>query len=71
MVWLLRRRRTSAVPSSRGDSSDYLAARRAALLGILQRAVNRGEFPSDLDLEFTFDLVLGASCYRRFVAGKP
>jgi hypothetical protein len=49
----------------------FLFSRRAALGGILQRAVDRGEFPTDTDLELIIDIVFGVLWYRLMLDHLP
>ncbi len=47
-----------------------LKGRRSPLVGALERAVARGELPSDLDLELAADLVVGPIPVRLFFTGR-
>ena len=49
----------------------YLRPGRAAITGILQRAVAQGILRDDLDLDLLLDLVLGAPAYRWMTTGQP
>jgi AcrR family transcriptional regulator len=49
----------------------YLRPGRAAITGILQRAVGQGILRDDLDLDLLLDLVLGAPAYRWMTTGQP
>jgi AcrR family transcriptional regulator len=48
-----------------------LAPRRAALRGVLDRGVARGDLRSDLDLELALDTLGGPLFYRLLVTGGP
>jgi AcrR family transcriptional regulator len=45
--------------------------RRSAVTQILRRAADRGELPSDLDIELLLDVYAGAVFYRVLVSGEP
>ena len=45
--------------------------RRRPLVRVLERAVERGELPADLDLEMAADLVVGPIAVRLFFTGRP
>ncbi len=47
-----------------------IKARRRPLVRALERAVARGELPSDLDLELAADLVVGPIAVRLFFTGR-
>jgi Tetracyclin repressor-like, C-terminal domain len=49
----------------------FLFARRAALRGVLERAVDRGEVGRDADLELVIDVVFGVLWYRLLVGHAP
>jgi hypothetical protein len=49
----------------------FLFARRAALRGILQRAVARGEIDQAVDLELLLDVVFGVLWYRLLLDHAP
>jgi AcrR family transcriptional regulator len=49
----------------------FLFARRAALRGILQRAVARGEIDEAVDLELLLDVVFGVLWYRLLLDHAP
>jgi AcrR family transcriptional regulator len=49
----------------------FLFSRRAALRGILERAVARGEIGEDLDLELLVDVVYGVLWYRLLLDHAP
>ena len=49
----------------------FVAKRRAVLVSILQRAVERGQADSAYDLELMVDLVFGAMWYRLLVGHAP
>jgi AcrR family transcriptional regulator len=48
----------------------YLRGQRAAELGMLTRAVARGQLPSDLDPEDALDMLVGPLYYRALVTGE-
>jgi AcrR family transcriptional regulator len=48
-----------------------LAPRRAALRGVLERGVERGELRADLDMELALDTLGGPLFYRLLVTGGP
>jgi AcrR family transcriptional regulator len=52
-------------------TEQYLAPRRAAIAGILQRAIAAGELRADTDAEMAIDLMVGAAVYRWLVTGQP
>jgi AcrR family transcriptional regulator len=62
---------TSAEPLTRKLTETYLRPGRAAITGILQRAVSQGILRDDLDLELLLDVVLGVPAYRWLTTGKP
>jgi AcrR family transcriptional regulator len=49
----------------------FLFSRRAALRGILERAVTRGEIDADADLELLIDVVYGVLWYRLLLDHAP
>jgi AcrR family transcriptional regulator len=49
----------------------FLFARRAALRGVLERAVDRGEVGRDADLELVIDVIFGVLWYRLLVGHAP
>ena len=49
----------------------FLFSRRAALRGILERAVARGEIGEDLDVELLVDVVYGVLWYRLLLDHAP
>ena len=51
--------------------NQMIRPRRSAVTQILQRAVDRGELPSDLDTELLLDVYAGAVFYRVLVSGEP
>jgi AcrR family transcriptional regulator len=51
--------------------TDYLSQQRARDRLPLQRAVERGQLPSDTDLELAIDQLLGPIHYRVLVTGQP
>jgi hypothetical protein len=38
---------------------------------VLQRAIDRGELPGDLDVDLVLDLLAGPIFYRAFVSHQP
>jgi AcrR family transcriptional regulator len=62
---------TSAEPLARKLTETYLRPGRAAITGILQRAVRLGILRDDVDLDLLLDVVLGAPAYRWLTTGKP
>jgi AcrR family transcriptional regulator len=51
--------------------NDYLVPRRAAVLQVLQRGVERGELDPDMDFAFAYDLLVGPLFMRSVVWGQP
>ena len=51
--------------------ADLTRRRREPLLIVLARACERGQLPSNLDLEVVTDLLAGPFFYRRFIAHRP
>ena len=49
----------------------FLTARRAALCTVFERAVERGDLRSDLDVELALDVLAGPLFYRLLVTGGP
>jgi AcrR family transcriptional regulator len=49
----------------------YLQPGRAAITGVLQRAVTQGILRDDLDTDLLLDLMLGVPAYRWLTTGKP
>jgi AcrR family transcriptional regulator len=49
----------------------FLFSRRAALRGILERAVTRGEISPNVDLELLIDIVYGVLWYRLLLDHEP
>jgi AcrR family transcriptional regulator len=45
--------------------------RRSAVTQILRRAADRGELPSDVDIDLLLDVYAGAVFYRVLVSGEP
>jgi AcrR family transcriptional regulator len=58
-------------PAIRTSLDDWVRHRRAPLLAILDRAVQRGELAADTDLELLLDLLIGPFVYRRLLTGGP
>jgi AcrR family transcriptional regulator len=51
--------------------NQYVAPRRAAVWGVLQRGIDRGELRADLDMAFIYDLLIGPLFMRVVVWGQP
>jgi len=51
--------------------NDYLVPRRAAVLQVLRRGVERGELNPDMDFAFAYDLLIGPLFMRSVVWGQP
>jgi AcrR family transcriptional regulator len=49
----------------------FLSARRAGMVAVLQRGIDRGELRPDADLELVADLLVGPLYYRMLVSGMP
>jgi AcrR family transcriptional regulator len=49
----------------------FLAQRRAALSGVLERGIRRGDLRGDLDVELALDVLGGPLFYRLLVTGGP
>lgn len=49
----------------------FLASRREALRGVIERAIRRGELRADVDVEIVLDLLGGPLFYRLLVTGAP
>jgi AcrR family transcriptional regulator len=62
---------SSAEPLARRLTEAYLRPGRAAITGILQRAVSQGILRDDLDLDLLLDLMFGLPSYRWLTTGKP
>jgi AcrR family transcriptional regulator len=56
---------------ARAVRDGFLAGRRAALMHVLRRGIERGELRSDLDLEFALDVFGGPLFYRLLITGGP
>jgi AcrR family transcriptional regulator len=56
-------------PAIRSSLDDWVRHRRAPLLAILERGVERGELPADTDLELLLDALIGPFVYRRLLTG--
>ena len=54
---------------ARAVREGFLAQRRAALSGVLERGVARGDLRADLDVELALDVLGGALFYRLLVTG--
>ena len=48
-----------------------LAPRRAALIAMIERGVERGELPADTDRPVLADLLVGPLYHRALVSGEP
>jgi AcrR family transcriptional regulator len=51
--------------------NQMIRPRRSAVVEIARRAVERGELPSDVDIELLLDVYAGAVFYRVLVSGEP
>jgi AcrR family transcriptional regulator len=51
--------------------NDYLVPRRAAVLQVLRRGVDRGELDPEMDFAFAYDLLVGPLFMRSVVWGQP
>jgi AcrR family transcriptional regulator len=51
--------------------SQFLAPRRATVLEVLSRGVDRGELDADVDFAFIYDLLVGPLFMRAVVWGQP
>lgn len=49
---------------------EYTTARRHPIEGVVERAIERGELPTDLDVDFFISSVVGPLFYRRVVQGR-
>ena len=58
-------------PSIRTSLDDWVRHRRAPLHAIIERAVGRGELPSDIDVDLLLDALIGPFVYRRLLTGGP
>jgi AcrR family transcriptional regulator len=56
---------------ARAVRDGFLAGRRAALMHVLRRGIERGDLRSDLDLEFALDVFGGPLFYRLLITGGP
>jgi AcrR family transcriptional regulator len=54
-----------------GFREHVLARRTTAIKGLLQRGIDRGELPPNLDLEIAIDVLLGPIYYRLLMSGEP
>lgn len=57
--------------SLRSRLDDYVQYRRAPMLAILGRGVDRGELPADTDLDVLADVLIGPFVYRRLLTHGP
>jgi|SRR6516164_9857244 AcrR family transcriptional regulator len=51
--------------------NDYLVPRRATILQVLRRGVERGELDPEMDFAFAYDLLVGPLFMRAVVWGQP
>jgi len=56
---------------ARAVRSQFLAGRREALAGVVERGVARGELSADVDVELVLDFLGGPLFYRLLVTGGP
>jgi AcrR family transcriptional regulator len=56
---------------ARAVRESFLAGRRAALAGVLERGVERGDLRPDLDVELALDVLGGPLFYRLLITGGP
>jgi hypothetical protein len=64
-------RRPNDAEAARRLTEQYLTPRRAAIAGILQRAIAAGELRAGTDVDMAIDLMVGAAIYRWLVTGQP
>jgi AcrR family transcriptional regulator len=57
--------------SLRSRLDDYVQFRRAPMLAILGRGLDRGELPDDTDLDVLADVLIGPFIYRRLLTHAP
>jgi AcrR family transcriptional regulator len=57
--------------SLRSRLDDYVRYRRAPMLAILGRGLDRGELPEDTDLDVLADVLIGPFVYRRLLTHAP
>lgn len=57
--------------SLRSRLDDYVQFRRAPMLEILRRGLDRAELPADTDVEVLTDVLLGPFIYRRLLTHAP
>lgn len=50
---------------------DYVQYRRAPMLAILERGLDRGELPADTDVDVLADVLIGPFVYRRLLTHAP
>ena len=55
----------------RSRLDDYVQFRRAPMLAILGRGLDRGELPADTDLDVLADVLIGPFIYRRLLTHAP
>jgi AcrR family transcriptional regulator len=60
-----------ADPQLAGLMEVYVDARREPMRTVLRRGVERGQLPTDLDVELLTDVFAGPLFYRRLVARRP
>jgi AcrR family transcriptional regulator len=56
---------------ARAVRESFLAGRRAALAGVLERGVARGDLRPDVDVELALDVLGGPLFYRLLITGGP
>jgi AcrR family transcriptional regulator len=56
---------------ARAVRESFLTGRRAALAGVLERGVERGDLRPDLDVELALDVLGGPLFYRLLITGGP
>jgi Tetracyclin repressor-like, C-terminal domain len=56
---------------ARAVRESFLAGRRAALAGVLQRGVERRDLRPDLDVDLALDVLGGPLFYRLLITGGP
>ncbi len=56
-------------PALRSAVDDYIRSRRAPMRVVLERGLERGELPPDVDIEILLDALLGPVLYRRLLSG--
>ncbi|HEX2031089.1 MAG TPA: TetR/AcrR family transcriptional regulator [Actinomycetota bacterium] len=69
LPWLVAERLED--PELREALRGFWAARRGLMFAVLERGIDRGELPPDLDREVVADLLYGPIHYRFLVSGGP